>query len=125
MKNRLIFKSFEYAWQGLKTAFISERNFKIHCAAAFLVVVFGLILRISAMNWVFVFLAMGFVFVCELVNTAGENLVDMITKEYSAEAKRIKDLLAGAVLVSAITAVFVGIAVFAGPVLTLVRGLFH
>jgi len=125
MKNRLIFKSFEYAWQGLKTAFITERNFKIHCAAAFLVVVFGLILRISAMNWVFVFLAMGFVFVCELVNTAGENLVDMITKEYSAEAKRIKDLLAGAVLVSAITAVFVGIAVFAGPVLTLVRGLFH
>jgi len=124
MKNN-IFKSFEYAWQGLKTAFITERNFKIHCAAAFLVVVFGLILRISAMNWVFVFLAMGFVFVCELVNTAGENLVDMITKEYSAEAKRIKDLLAGAVLVSAITAVFVGIAVFAGPVLTLVRGLFH
>lgn len=124
MKNSLITDSFKFAWQGLKTAFVSERNFKIHCAAAFLVVVFGIIFRISAMNWVFIFLAMGFVFVCELVNTAGENLVDMITKEYSAEAKKIKDLLAGAVLVSAITAVFVGIAVFAEPVLTLVRSWF-
>lgn len=124
MKNRLMSDSFKFALQGLKTAFINERNFKIHCAAAFLVIVFGIVFQISAVNWAFVFLSMGLVFVCELVNTAGENIVDMITKEYSAEAKIIKDLLAGAVLVSAIAAVFVGIAVFAGPVLALVRRLF-
>lgn len=82
-----------------------------------LVVLCGLLLRLPVVKWVVLFCVIGFVFVCELINTAGETLVDMITKEYSDEAKKVKDLLAGAVLISAAVAVAVGVLIFAEPVI--------
>lgn len=124
MKSRTLLDSFKYALQGLKTAFTGERNFRIHCAAIILVSLFGILLRLSAMKWALLFLTMGFVLVCEVVNTVAETLVDMITSEYSTQAKKVKDLAAGAVLVSAITAVLVGVFVFAEPVLNLIKAIF-
>jgi len=117
MKSRNLFDSFKYAAQGMKTAFSQERNFRIHCITAVIVTIFGILFRISFVKWSLVFTAFGFVFVAELVNTAAETLVDMITKEYSIEAKRVKDLAAAAVLVSAVSAVLIGIFVFIEPVL--------
>ena len=70
------------------------------------------------------FLTIGFVMVCELLNTVAETLVDMITKDYSPEAKKAKDLAAGAVLASAITAILVGILIFFEPVYNLIKSLF-
>ncbi len=123
MKSRTLLHSFKYAGQGMKEALTGERNFRIHCVAAIIVVAFGIIFQITMEKWALVFLAAGFVLVTELLNTAGESLVDMITKEYSKEAKRVKDLAAAAVLVSAIIAVFVGVFVFAEPVLNLFAGI--
>jgi diacylglycerol kinase len=117
MKSKTLIDSFKYAAQGIKTAFRQERNFRVHCIIAVIVVILGILFRISFVKWALVFMASGLVFVAELVNTAGETLVDMITKEYSKEAKRVKDLAAAAVLVSAASAVFIGIFVFIGPVL--------
>ncbi len=117
VKSNSLKESFKYAAQGLRTAFIGERNFKIHCLAMILVVLFGILFRLPIVKWVVLLCVIGFVFVCELINTAGETLVDMITKEYSVEAKKVKDLLAGAVLISAIVAVVVGVLIFAEPVM--------
>ncbi|NLK69104.1 MAG: diacylglycerol kinase family protein [Clostridiaceae bacterium] len=117
MKSKRLRDSFKYAAQGLKAAFIGEKNFRIHCLAMVLVVLCGLLLRLPVVKWVVLFCVIGFVFVCELINTAGETLVDMITKEYSDEAKKVKDLLAGAVLISAAVAVAVGVLIFAEPVI--------
>ncbi|HAA24825.1 MAG TPA: diacylglycerol kinase [Ruminiclostridium sp.] len=119
MKSRTLFDSFKYAAQGMKTAFTQERNFRIHCITAVIVVILGIFFRISFVKWALVFVAFGFVFVSELVNTAAETLVDMITKEYSINAKRVKDLAAAAVLVSAAAAAFIGVFVFIEPVLKL------
>lgn len=125
MKNRFLKDSFKCAGQGIKEAFISERNFKIHCFATLLVVVFGIFFELPLQKWIALCFAIGFVLVCELINTAGETLVDMITKEYSVEAKKIKDLLAGAVLISAATAFVTGILVFIDPVIELIASFFN
>lgn len=124
MKNRLLKESFKYAGQGIKDAFVSERNFRIHCVATLLVIVSGVFFELPLQKWVVLFFAIGFVLVCEMVNTAGEILVDMITREYSVEAKKVKDLLAGAVLISAATAFVTGILVFIDPVIELVTRIF-
>lgn len=87
MKSRTLFDSFKYAVYGIKTAFTQERNFRIHCITAVIVVILGILFKISFVKWALIFIAFGFVFVAELVNTAGETLVDMITKEYSKKQK--------------------------------------
>lgn len=124
MKSRSLTDSFKYALQGLKTAFTGERNFRIHCAAAILVFLFGILLRLSALKWAILFLTVGIVLVCEVVNTAAETLVDMITDEYSPLAKKVKDLAAGAVLLSAIAAALAGAFIFIGPIIDLIKALF-
>ncbi len=72
MKSRTLRDSFKYAGQGIKEAFVSERNFKIHCFATLLVCIFGFFFRLPLEKWLALIFAIGFVLVCELVNTAGE-----------------------------------------------------
>jgi diacylglycerol kinase len=120
MKSKNLIDSFKYAGQGLKTVFSNERNFRIHCLAVVIVVALCIICRLSFLECVVVFLASGFVLVAELANTAIEKMVDMITQEYSEEAKAVKDIAAGVVLIAAAIAVFVGIFVFAQPLLRLI-----
>lgn len=120
MKMKKLTDSFKYAGNGIKAAFVNERNFRIHCIAAGLVVVCGIVFGLYLWEWVVVFLATGFVFAAELANTAIEKTVDMITKEYSEEAKLIKDISAGFVLIASITALLVGIFIFAGSFFRLI-----
>ncbi|NLO38079.1 MAG: diacylglycerol kinase family protein [Ruminiclostridium sp.] len=124
MKNRSLLKSFQFAFQGLKAAFVGEKNFRIHCMAVVLVVICGAVLGISTEKWVLLVLTIAFVLVCELFNTVAETLVDMITQEYSPQAKKAKDLAAGAVLLSAITAVLVGAFIFIEPALAWLKTIF-
>lgn len=125
MKARTLKDGFKYAVQGIKSAFASERNFRIHCAATVLVIASGIFFKLSVQKWIALCIVIGFVLVSELVNTAGEVLVDMITSEYSPEAKKVKDLLAGAVLISATAALITGILVFIEPVTEVVKNIFH
>ncbi len=123
MKSRTLRNSFQYALQGLKAAFIGEKNFRIHCMAVVLVIIIGAVLGLPTLKWVLLVLTMGFVLVCELFNTVAETLVDMITQEYSPMAKKVKDLAAGAVLVSAMAAVAAGVFIFIEPVLERIRAI--
>jgi len=122
MKNRTLPESFRNAFRGLRKAFAGERNLRIHLAAAFLCILLGIILRLDLLRWCLIFTAIGLVFTAELVNTAVENLVDMITDEYSRKAGMAKDIAAAAVLVAAVTAAVLGVLVF-GPSLMRFAGI--
>lgn len=120
MNVRKLTDSFKYAANGIKAAYVNEKNFRIHCAAAVLVAAAGIILGLSLTELAVIFFATGLVLVAELINTAIEKTVDMITKEYSEDAKLIKDISAGFVLIAAVTAALVGVIIFAGSFFRLI-----
>jgi diacylglycerol kinase (ATP) len=105
-------RSFKFAICGLRDMFASQHNARIHLAAAFLVIIVGLLLDISKTEWLLVFFAMGLVLCAETFNTAVECLVDLVSPEKNKKAKRIKDTAAGAVLIAAITAAAIGLFIF-------------
>jgi diacylglycerol kinase (ATP) len=110
-------RSFLFAGQGVWHAVRHQRNMRVHLAAAVAAVVAGLVLKISAVDWACVLLAIGLVLTAEMLNTVVESLVDLYTDEYHPLAKIAKDTAAGAVLISSAAALGVGIAVFAPRVL--------
>ena len=122
MKKDPLYKSFGYAFQGIFNTIRTERNIKIHCAAAILVTIFGIWLQISKTEWMICFILFGLILALELVNTAVEATVDLFTEERKPLAKKAKDAAAGAVLVAAIFATVIGILIFI-PKLLEVAGL--
>lgn len=112
MKKDPLYKSFGYAFQGIFNTIRTERNIKIHCAAAILVTIFGIWLQISKTEWMICFILFGLILALELVNTAVEATVDLFTEERKPLAKKAKDAAAGAVLVAAIFAAVIGILIF-------------
>ena len=105
-------KSFGYAFEGIGTCIKKERNMKIHCVAAVLVVIAGVILKISLLEWCICLTLFGLIMALELVNTAVEAVVDLVTEERKPLAKIAKDTAAGAVLIAAIMAAIAGIIIF-------------
>jgi diacylglycerol kinase (ATP) len=119
LKKRL--KSFVYAFEGISRFFKTEHNAIIHLVATLVVVFFGTWLSITKTEWLMIIIAIGFVFCAEIFNTAVEKLADEITRDYSEPVKRIKDLSAAAVLVSAFTAAIIGLIIFIPPILEKLR----
>ncbi|MEK3807910.1 diacylglycerol kinase family protein [Metabacillus sp. SLBN-84] len=105
-------KSFYYAWQGIKMTLIHERNFQIHAAVCLIVTGAGLYFHLSAVEWIIVLFLMGGMLSLELMNTAVERVVDLVTADYHPLAKAAKDAAAGAVLIYAILAVMIGLLIF-------------
>ena len=99
-----IWKSFGYAFEGIFTCIRKERNMKIHCVMTLLVILAGFIFHISATEWCICLTLFGLVMALELVNTAVEAVVDLVTSERRPLAKIAKDTAAGAVLIAAIMA---------------------
>ena len=104
--------SFRYASRGILQVFRSERSFRLQIFAFALVVIAGFIFRITGMEWVFILIAGSIVLVSEMINTAVEYIIDLITEEYRVLAGHIKNVTAGAVLVSSIIAVIIGLVIF-------------
>ncbi|WP_104381075.1 diacylglycerol kinase family protein [Sphingobacterium sp. HMA12] len=105
-------RSFSYAFNGLKIVGREEHNFRIHLVAAILVIILSCLLRISRYEWLAVIFSIGFVLVCELLNTAIEHLADFICQEKNPSIKKIKDIAAAAVLLSSLTALLIGLIIF-------------
>ena len=106
-------QSFNHAFQGLVYAVRYERNMRIHLAVGLLVLVASVFLNVSRLELVAVVLAIVFVLIAEMINTAVEAVVDIITDEFDPRAKVAKDLAAGGVLLAAINALVVAYLVFA------------
>ena len=104
--------SFRYAVRGILQVFRSERSFRLQILAFALVVIAGFIFRITGTEWVLILIAGSTVLVSEMINTAVEYIIDLVTEEYRVLAGHIKNVTAGAVLVSAIIAVIIGLVIF-------------
>lgn len=103
---------FGYAFKGIGYTIRTQRNMRIHMTIGLVAVVVGLLLRISALEFALLFVTMICVFIAEMFNTAIELCVDLASPQYHPLAKIAKDVAAGAVLVSAILAVLVGMCIF-------------
>lgn len=109
---RSIIDSFNNAVNGIILTIKSERNMTVHYLIAIGVITLSLFFNFTRIEFLILLLATTFVVVMEMINTAIEKTVDMITEEYHPFARIIKDISAGAVLVSAINAVIVGYLLF-------------
>lgn len=119
MKSNKVVNSFRYAFTGIKTAIKDERNMKIHLLAAMMVVALGILLHIQVWEWIVCIAWIVLVIGAEMFNTAIENTVDLVTKEYSQFAEKAKDVSAGAVLVIAVGAAVSGVLIFLPKIINL------
>ena len=112
-------KSFVFAVNGLKTALKKEPNFRIHAVIALMATVAAVWLGFSPVEWVILLFVISFVLVAELVNTALEAIVDLVSPDIKEGAKVAKDVAAAAVFVSAVFSVVAGILLFGGKIISL------
>ena len=114
-------RGFGYAFKGIRHASATQLNFRVHLVAALAAVCFGFALNISCGEWLWVILCIGMVIAAELFNTALEFLTDLVSPEYNKKAGLVKDLAAGAVLVTAICALLIGLVIFVPKLLVLIH----
>jgi diacylglycerol kinase len=107
-----LIKSFGYALQGIYVATIEQLNIKIHFLAVVVVTTAGLFFHITAYEWCLVVICYGIVLTAELFNSAIENLVDLVSPDHHHLAGKVKDIAAGAVLISAIATAIVSLFIF-------------
>lgn len=107
-----LIKSFAYALNGLKICFVTEPNFRIHTFLAIVAVIFGIAFHISAIEWITIGFCIAFVIAMEMLNTAIEKLCNVVHQELHPGIKKVKDIAAGAVLVSAIFSLITGLIIF-------------
>jgi diacylglycerol kinase (ATP) len=108
--------AFKYAFSGWWYVIRTQRNAWIHALVSILVVGLSIWLRLTITEWLFILIAMAFVWTAEFINTALEAVVDLATKEHHPLAKVGKDVGAAAVLIATITSILIGILVL-GPYL--------
>ncbi len=108
--------SFNYAFEGIIHVLRTQRNLRIHFAIAFLVLILALIVNVTKLELIALLLAVAFVLIAEMLNTAIEAAIDIATTSFDPMAKLAKDIAAGAVLIAAVNAIIVGYLVFAGKV---------
>jgi len=114
-RSRSIIWSFNYAIEGIVYALRTQRNMRIHVAAAVITLVGAIVLGLDRISLAAIVFAISLVFVAELVNTAVEAAVDLATDHYDPLAKVAKDVSAGAVLVAALNALVVAYLVLFAP----------
>ena len=111
-----ILESFNFAFEGIIHVLRTQRNMRIHLAVAIAVLVFGLWLGVSRLELIALLLAIAFVFITEMINSALEQAIDVATTSFDPLAKLAKDIAAGAVLIATVNAVAIGYLVFSGEV---------
>lgn len=106
------FKSFVYAFKGMALSWREQRNLKVQAFVAGITAGAGFYFDITATEWCLILLATGLVIGLEIINTAIESLVDLVTLERKPLAGKVKDVAAGAVLFASVIAVIIGVLVF-------------
>ena len=109
-------ESFNFAFEGIIHVLRTQRNMRIHFGVAVLVLVAAVLMGVDRMELIALLLAISFVLIAEMVNTAIEGAVDVSTTSFDPNAKLAKDIAAGAVLIATMAAIAVGYLVFSGQV---------
>ncbi len=120
LKDRL--RSIWIALDGIKQVLLTQQNARIHLVITLVVFLVAGLLDLSGHEWALVVLVVGFVWAAEIFNTAIEDLVDLVSSEQNPSAKRIKDISAGAVLISVLVAVLVGLVIFGSRLWSWITG---
>lgn len=107
-KSDNIIQSFDYALKGFVYALRTEKNMRIHIIAALMVTLGALFLNLSRLELALLIMVISLVIICEIINTAVEHLVNMVTERHHPLAKIVKDLTAAAVFFASICAVSIG-----------------
>lgn len=117
MKNKQIrfLRSFKYAFRGIVYCINNERNMRIHTVMALYVFVFSFFFQMSRERYAVLFITFAVVMMAEMFNTVAEELSDLVAASYHPVVRIVKDLAAGAVLISAVFAVGVGVCIFWQP----------
>lgn len=105
-------KSFRYAFDGIASMVKNEHNSRIHIIAAIVVILLGIISKISPGEWIALIIVMGLVFITELINSAIEDLADLIDRDENTVIKQIKDYAAASVLIASLIAIITGALIF-------------
>ena len=116
-------ESVGHALDGIEYTINHERNFKIELYFAIIVTIMSLIFRVSLIEWTVLVLVISMVLALEMVNTALERCVDLVTKDYRELAKNAKDIAAGAVLIMSMFSVVIGIIIFLPKIINLLGGI--
>ena len=112
-------RSFVYAFRGLRYAFATQRNARVHALVGTGALALALWLRLSVTQIAILLVTVFTVMLAELVNTGIEACVDVVSPEYHPLARVAKDVAAGAVLLAAIGATVIGLVLFAPPLMAL------
>ena len=108
-----LLESFNFAFEGIIHVLRTQRNLRIHFAIAIAVIAAAAALDVERIELIALLLAIAFVLVAEMVNSAIEGAIDVSTTSFDPNAKLAKDIAAGAVLIASVTAIAVGYLVFA------------
>lgn len=108
MDIKKFFKSFGYAFEGMRLAVQVDQNVRFHLAIGILVIIASFILQVNKFELLFILFAIFFVVITEMINTAIEEMTNLIVNEHRMEAKIAKDVAAASVLLAAIFALTVG-----------------
>lgn len=112
MKSKNLMDSFNYAIEGIIYTLKTQRNMRIHIIIAIIVLLLSLLFNLSQLEILVLFFTISLVIVAEMVNTAIEATIDLITNEYHELAKIAKNVAAGAVLIATINAIIVAYIIF-------------
>ena len=118
---RKFIRGFGYALNGIWHAAATQLNFRVHLVVAIIAVYAGYALHISKDEWLWIILCIAMVLVAELFNTALEFLTDLVSPDYNKKAGLVKDMGAGAVLITAICALVIGLIIFVPKLLVLIH----
>ena len=112
------FKSFTYAWSGIKELLRTEHNTWVHLFLTIIAVTLGLVFNIALNEWAALIICMTIVWTAEIFNTCIEKLLDFMSTDRHPQIKNIKDMAAAAVLIASWAAVIVGAIIFIPKILT-------
>ena len=116
-KNKNFFEALKNSLKGIKYTFQNEKNLKIQSVFAILATGVGVFLKLTCVEFCILFITIGLVMFAELINTAVEFMLDLYSQEHSENIKMAKDISSGAVLITSIISVLVGIALFLPKIL--------
>lgn len=112
MRQQSLVESFNAAIEGFVYVFKSQRNMRLHFLGGLFAVLLGILLNFTYIELILLCLTIAFVLFAEMFNTAIEYTIDLVSQEYHPLARIVKDIGAGAVLLSAMTAVVIGYILF-------------
>src|ERR671936_2285703 len=108
-----ILESFNYAFEGVIHVLRTQRNLRLHFLIAVVVLIAAVAVGVTRFELIALLLAIAFVLIAEMINTALEHAIDVATTSFDPMAKLAKDIAAGAVLIASVNAVAIGYLVFA------------